>query len=96
MRDWIAKLARHNNGIALLHARTETVWFNQIWQSATALLFLGRRIIFCKPDGSQCTTAKGDVANSGAPPVLAAFGALASQRLGNSGLPGALVNSVAK
>jgi len=41
--DWIAKLARHGHGITLLHARTETAWFEPIWQHAAAILFLDRQ-----------------------------------------------------
>lgn len=88
---WIAKLALHNDGIALLHARTETAWFRPIWQYASAILFLGNRVTFCKPDGTPCTTDKGEPANSGAPVVLCAFGPLAKLRLQGCGLPGALV-----
>jgi len=92
---WLKKMARHRKGIALVHARTETEWFKAIWQ-ADLILFLGHRLTFCKPDGSQCTvtnklTGKVSVANSGAPVVLAAFGQVASQRLRTSGLPGAFV-----
>jgi hypothetical protein len=32
------------------------------------------RITFVKPDGTPCTTWSGERANSGAPPVLVAFG----------------------
>ena len=88
---WINKLAHHNNGIALLHARTETKWFQPAWRRASGILFLRHRVIFHKPDGSQQTTQKGEVANSGAPVCLVAFGALARTRLENSGLEGALV-----
>ena len=88
---WINKLVAHNNGIALLHARTETEWFKPVWRRASAILFLDRRITFCKPDGSPCTTEKGERANSGAPPVLAAFGELAVGRLRRSGISGAFV-----
>jgi len=35
---------------------------------------MGRRLIFVKPDGSPRTTRSGERANSGAPPVLVAFG----------------------
>jgi hypothetical protein len=83
---WIAKLALHGNGIALVHARTEAEWFRPIWTSADAILFLDKRIKFCRPDGTE------QPANSGAPPVLAAFGALATNRLAMSGLNGAYVN----
>lgn len=90
---WIEKMAAHNDGIALLHARTETAWFRPVWQHARALLFLSQRLTFCKPDGSPCTTAKGEPANSGAPVVLCAFGQLAKLRLQGCKLPGALVSA---
>ena len=57
---WIAKLAAHNKGICLLHARTEAAWFEPIWRHAAAILFLADRIKFCRPDGSE------QPANSGA------------------------------
>jgi hypothetical protein len=71
---WIGRIAEHGRGTALLHARTETEWFRICWRSATAILFMARRITFVKPDGTPCTTWSGERANSGAPPVLVAFG----------------------
>jgi hypothetical protein len=85
VHKWIEKLAQHNNGIALLHARTETDWFRPCWQHASAILFMAKRISFCRPDGSE------QPANSGAPPVLVAFGAEARRRLETCTIPGALV-----
>jgi len=82
---WVEKLARHGNGIALLHARTETEWFAPIWQSADAILFLADRIKFCRPDGTE------QPANSGAPAVLVAFGHANAEVLQRSGIPGSLV-----
>jgi hypothetical protein len=82
---WIDRLARHGDGIALLHARTEAGWFEPIWRSAAAILFMARRIKFCRPDGSK------QPANSGAPPVLAAFGRANAEHLKRSGIPGSLV-----
>jgi DNA N-6-adenine-methyltransferase Dam len=82
---WIAKLAEHNNGLALLHARCETDWFEPIWQHAAAILFLADRIHFYRPDGTR------QPANSGAPPILAAFGDEAVLRLHRCGIAGALV-----
>jgi hypothetical protein len=81
---WIRRLAEHGNGTALLHARTEAGWFEPIWERASAILFMGNRIKFCRPDGTE------QPANSGAPPVLVAFGDLDHQRLRHSGIPGAL------
>jgi hypothetical protein len=80
---WIAALARHGEGIALVHARTEAAWFQPIWFYATAIVFLDRRIKFCRHDGTE------QPANSGAPPVLAAFGNEAALRVRR--IPGAAV-----
>lgn len=94
---WIAKLAAHGNGIALLHARTETEWFKPCWASASAILFLSQRMIFHKPDGSQQTITNpdskhyGKTANSGAPVVLVGFGSMARDRLDHFGYAGVLV-----
>jgi DNA N-6-adenine-methyltransferase (Dam) len=82
---WIGRLAEQGNGIALLHARTEAAWFEPIWQHAAAILFLADRIHFHRPDGSR------QPANSGAPPILAAFGDEAVLRLHRCGIAGALV-----
>jgi hypothetical protein len=83
---WISKLADHGNGIALLHARTETGWFEPIWQRADLILFMADRIHFCRPDGTM------QEANSGAPAVLVAFGQEAVKRLRRSGIAGAYVS----
>jgi hypothetical protein len=82
---WIERLAAHGNGIALVHARTETAWFRPIWAHATAIHFLFDRIKFVRPDGSEQS------ANSGAPVVLAAFGLANVQSLAGSGIAGELV-----
>jgi hypothetical protein len=50
---WIRKLARHGCGTALLHARTETDWFEPIWESATVILFMADRLSFYRPDGTR-------------------------------------------
>jgi hypothetical protein len=78
---WIGRLAEHGRGTALLHARTETEWFRICWEKATAILFMAKRLTFVKPDGSPSTTKSGEVANSGAPPVLVAFGDYDAMRL---------------
>ena len=78
---WIGRLAEHGRGTALLHARTETEWFRICWQRSTAILFMAKRLIFAKSDGTPCTTRSGERANSGAPPVLVAFGDYDAMRL---------------
>jgi hypothetical protein len=82
---WVKKMAHHNNGIMLTHARTETEWFRLVWDNASSIFFFADRIKFCRPDG---TTAK---ANSGAPPCLAAFGDEADRRLQTATFNGVLV-----
>jgi hypothetical protein len=84
---WIARLAEHGHGTALLHARTETDWFRPIWECASAILFMFGRIKFCDVQGVE------QPANSGAPPVLVAFGAYDAYRLADSGIEGALVTN---
>lgn len=84
---WIEKLADHGNGVALIFARTETGWFQDlVWKRAQGLLFLRGRLSFCFPDG---TRAK---ANSGAPSVLVAYGRNNADCLRRCGLEGAFVN----
>lgn len=62
---WLARLADHGSGIALIFARTETrMFFSQVWPKASAILFIEGRLHFHHVDG---TRAK---ANAGAPSVL--------------------------
>ncbi|HRP90811.1 MAG TPA: DNA N-6-adenine-methyltransferase [Edaphocola sp.] len=68
MENWIEKLKRHGNGIALIFARTETkCFFNHIWDDADAVLFVKGRIKFYNIDGEQ----KGP---PGAPSIFVAYG----------------------
>lgn len=83
---WLQRMAQHNNGTALLFARTETAVFHDwIWQHATALLFLRGRLHFHFMDGTRAP------ANSGAPSVLIAYGPDDACRLAQSGIEGKLV-----
>jgi hypothetical protein len=84
---WIAKLAAHGNGIALLHARTEAAWFEPCWEFASAILFLADRLYFHYPSGERAE------ANSGAPACLVAFGDANAFALSKSGLKGNLVTA---
>lgn len=68
MELWIEKLKLHNNGIALIFARTETkCFFNHIWDYADAVLFVKGRIKFYNIDGEQKGTP-------GAPSIFIAYG----------------------
>ncbi|WP_306017579.1 DNA N-6-adenine-methyltransferase [Oceanicaulis sp. MMSF_3324] len=84
--DWLARMAAHDQGTALIFARTETeAFFRHVWEGASALLFLEGRLHFHTGDGERAS------ANAGAPSVLAAYGADDVDRLAASGLAGAFV-----
>lgn len=64
---WLAKLAKHGNGIALVYARTETkMFFDHVWDSASGIFFLKGRLSFGSPDNSSDGQA-------GAPSVLISY-----------------------
>lgn len=84
---WLARLAEHRDGIALIFARTETAGFvAEVWGKADALRFLHGRLYFHHADGTRAA------ANSGAPSVLVAYGASAVARLAASSLPGTFID----
>ncbi len=83
---WLQKLSEHNNGIALIFARTETKFFHKwVWNKADAMLFLEGRIFFYTVEGIRAKS------NSGAPSVLIAYGQNNVDSLKNCGLKGKLV-----
>jgi hypothetical protein len=83
---WMAKLAKHGNGIALVFARTETGWFQDcVFRTAKALFFVAGRIRFYQPDGTPGNYT------GGAPSVFAAYGDLAVDRLRGLKMRGCLV-----
>lgn len=66
---WLARMAEHDCGTALIFARTDTEAFSRhVWDAATALLFMAGRVNFHLPDGSRAD------GNAGAPTVLCAYG----------------------
>lgn len=66
---WLHKLSDHNNGIALIFARTETKsFFKEVWYKADAVLFIKGRLYFHDVLGVR------GPANAGAPNVLIAYG----------------------
>lgn len=78
---WLAKMAVHGNGIALVPARTETAMFyRSVWGVAVGVLFLRGRPHFHRADGSRLPF------NSGAPIALIAYGAENADVLRDSGL----------
>ena len=78
---WLARMAQHGNGIALVPARTETAMFYaSVWACADAVLFVRGRPHFHRPDGTRAA------ANSGAPICLIAYGIANVAALERSGL----------
>lgn len=89
---WLERMALHNQGTALIFARTETALFRRhVWQAASALLFLHRRVVFHHADGSIPDTSRGG-GQAGAPSVLVAYGPNDAHRLAQCGLPGSFVS----
>jgi len=82
---WMAKLAEHGRGTALVFARTETAWWMaSIWQRASAILFLSGRLNFHHVDGTEAE-------NAGAPSALIAYGSYDTDRLADAPIDGAFV-----
>jgi DNA N-6-adenine-methyltransferase Dam len=84
---WVRKLATHNHGTLLIHVRPETDWFQLIWEHASAVLLLRKRVNFYAPDGSRYRH------NSGAPVCLASFGPEDLNILRSCRLDGVLLTS---
>lgn len=83
---WLRKLSQHRSGIALIFARTETqMFFDHVWPTATAVLFLKGRLHFHYPDGRRAPH------NSGAPSVLIAYSERDAAALASSGIDGRFI-----
>ncbi len=80
---WLARMAEHQNGIALIFARTETSnFFRHIWSAAQGIMFLKGRLCFFKVDGTKPENS------AGAPSCLIAYGMENANILKESGLNG--------
>ncbi|WP_369822231.1 DNA N-6-adenine-methyltransferase [Corynebacterium sp. NML120713] len=78
--EWMSKLAKHGNGIALVFSRTDVRWFQSAVQEASALCFIASRVRFFK--GGRDTRG----GTPGAGSVLIAFGEKARHDVLNCGL----------
>ncbi len=84
--QWLARMAAHNNGIALIFARTETQnFFKYIWPIASAIMFLKGRLIFYNVDGTRPKNS------AGAPSCLVAYGRENAEILKANGLNGKFI-----
>jgi hypothetical protein len=69
-------MVEHDNGIALLYARTDTEWFHKyVFDGARELFFLKGRLRFYDVEGREAKNS------AGAPSVLVAYGEEACERL---------------
>lgn len=83
---WLEKMAEHNNGIALIFARTETVmFFAHVWNKAHAVLFIEGRLHFYDVHGNRAPH------NSGGPSCLVAYGQENANILAASGIKGKFI-----
>ena len=84
-KRWMARLAEHGHGTALVFARTETLlWHEHVWPHATAMLFLRGRVRFHYVNGREADPA-------GAPSVLIAYGEADAEVLSTEPVPGKYV-----
>lgn len=81
---WLAKLADHGDGIALVFARTDVAWFQSIAPRATLVCFVKGRIKFVR--GHTQKPGNRDSHNAAAPSCLIAFGHECAEIVAASGL----------
>jgi DNA N-6-adenine-methyltransferase (Dam) len=83
---WMEKLAAHGNGIALVHARTSTVWWRTAMSTATAVCFVAGGVRFMSD-----TRGSRPAGSSPLPVVLLAYGLVCATALMQSGLGPCLI-----
>ena len=78
---WMRRMARHNDGIMLIPAATETkAYVEHVWRAASAVCFVETRPHFCYVDGTEAA------ANCGTAITLIAYGQTNAEILEVSGL----------
>lgn len=86
IEPWMARMAAHNNGIALLFARTDTAcWHTHVFPKAIGALFVKGRPNFFTPRGRP------SLKNCGAPVALVAYGVENMGAILRSGIEGKAV-----
>ncbi len=85
IEQFVRKMAEHNNGIALLFNRCDSKMFQDvIFEKASSMLFMRKRIRFYHPDGTRGNSP-------GCGSILIAFGLENSEILKNSDIQGKFV-----
>ena len=88
-KKWVAKLADHGDGIALLLASTDTGWYHDsVAAKADAVLFMRGRPKFLRSDKSEVGLMRAT--------MLVAFGERNAEALERSGIEGHLARIKAK
>jgi hypothetical protein len=86
IEPWMARMANHGNGIALIFARTDTnCWHEFVFNAAVGALFVRGRPNFHTASGSK------SIKNCGAPVALIAYGEDNMRAIASSGIAGKLV-----
>lgn len=84
LRQFVERLARHGNGIALLVSRTDNLLFQEvIFPTADSMLFMRHRVKFLRPDGTTGSPFFGS--------CLVAWGRLNDDMLRTCGIEGKYV-----
>lgn len=84
INNFLEKLSIHNNGIALIYTRMDTIMTQEfVLKKASAILFIKGRIAFYKPDGT-----KGKPAGCGS--MLVSYGEECKELLKNCGIEGVI------
>ena len=82
-RTWLARLAKHGDGIALIPPRVGSHWFHdEVFSRCQGILFLRGRIAFIDPETQK------PVSGNNADSILVAFGGRNVEALITSGLDG--------
>jgi len=76
---WMSKMSRHNSGIALVFARTDTGWFQETAKNASGILLIAGRIRFVNREHKS-------YGSPGAPSMLIGWGEDARKILSRSNL----------
>ncbi|HWT92514.1 MAG TPA: DNA N-6-adenine-methyltransferase [Solirubrobacteraceae bacterium] len=86
IEKWMQKLSAHGDGIALVHSRTDTRWWQAALTEATAICFIRSRVRFVNGrTGEQIGPG------SPMPNVLIAYGLACGMAVANSGLGSTLI-----
>lgn len=86
IEPWMSRMAAHNNGVALIFARTDTAcWHQFVFPVAVGALFVEGRPNFHTVTGSK------SLKNCGAPVALLAYGEFNMHAIAASGIKGKLV-----